>query len=66
MSKVKFIRFYKVRYKTVLLQNVPGWPKTQREMNMYNALVMPCFSYFSAAWGICNINKELADAEYAC
>ena len=32
MLKAMFIRFYQVGYKTVLLRNVLGWPKTQREM----------------------------------
>ena len=32
MLKAMFIRFYLVGYKTVLLRNVFGWPKTQMEM----------------------------------
>ena len=32
MLKAMFIPFYQAGYKTVLLRNVLGWPKTQREM----------------------------------
>ena len=32
MLKAMFIRFYLVGYKTELLRNVLGWPKTQMEM----------------------------------
>ena len=31
MLKAMFIRFYLVGYKTVLLRNVFGWPKTQND-----------------------------------